>query len=268
MRTPEWIQIGFSFALVALSFLKPLDRRRRTWIALLAMSALGAILVARFFFSPRISAVVRDWLPVALLLFPYWQAGRFFTRANPRIEQWLAGWDERLFRALKQNRVPELPHLFGSYLELAYLLCYPLVPVGLGVLYLAGKRGAADFYWLVVLIASDLCFFTTVFFPAMPPRSRETSAQQPAPKAAIRRLNLRVLDHASIRAITIPSGHVASTTACALVLIRCVPLAGVVFLALAASIAVGAFVGRYHYALDVILGAVAALVVFVVAVVV
>ena len=46
----------------------------------------------------------------------------------------------------------------------------------------------------------------------------------------------------------------ASTTAVALVLTRFLPLTGAIFLVVAASIAIGAFLGRYHYFLDVVTG--------------
>jgi membrane-associated phospholipid phosphatase len=46
------------------------------------------------------------------------------------------------------------------------------------------------------------------------------------------------------------------------VLLRFTPVMGLVFLFVAIWIALGAMVGRYHYALDVLLGAVTALCVF------
>ena len=70
----------------------------------------------------------------------------------------------------------------------------------------------------------------------------------------MRKLNLEVLNRGSIQAITFPSAHVASTMAAALVLVWFVPLAGAIFLAIAVSIAIGAFLGRYHYFLDVAAG--------------
>jgi membrane-associated phospholipid phosphatase len=68
-------------------------------------------------------------------------------------------------------------------------------------------------------------------------------------------MNLFILKHGSIQLNTFPSAHVASTAAVSLVLIHLVPAVGLVFLLISASIALGAVVGRYHYALDVIFGA-------------
>jgi membrane-associated phospholipid phosphatase len=80
----------------------------------------------------------------------------------------------------------------------------------------------------------------------------------PAARQKIRSVNLFILRHASIQLNTFPSAHVASTIGASLVLMRFAPAMGIVFLMIALSIATGAVVGRYHYALDVILGAVLA----------
>jgi len=100
-----------------------------------------------------------------------------------------------------------------------------------------------------------------------PPRLLPQQEASPgARENEVRKVNLEVLNRGSIQAITFPSAHVASTAAAALVLVRFMPLAGAVFLAIAVSIAVGAFLGRYHYFLDVVLGVVEATAVFLVCV--
>ena len=84
----------------------------------------------------------------------------------------------------------------------------------------------------------------------------------------VRKLNLEVLNRGSIQAITFPSAHVASTMAVALVLTRFLPKTGAIFVVVAVSIALGAFLGRYHYFLDVALGAIEAVIIFLVCVLV
>ena len=74
-------------------------------------------------------------------------------------------------------------------------------------------------------------------------------------------MNLWILKYGSIQAISFPSAHVASALAVSLVLLRFVPIAGVIFLAVSFWIGVAAVVGGYHYAIDVLLGAAIALVV-------
>jgi membrane-associated phospholipid phosphatase len=98
--------------------------------------------------------------------------------------------------------------------------------------------------------------------PAYPPRDlaggRPTKTQ--AGKARV--FNRWILRHGSIHAISFPSAHVASAFAISLVLLHYAPIMGCVFLFISVWISLGAVVGRYHYALDVLAGAATALVVF------
>jgi membrane-associated phospholipid phosphatase len=262
MRAPEWIQMGLTVALALFAWMRPLEFRRRWRIALLAGITVAAVLLARAAFPARVSAVVRDWLPAALLLFPYWQAGQFFRGANSRVEQRLGRTDERLIEWMRRHGLRATGSWWSEFLELAYLMCYLLVPLGLGMLYLWRQRAAVDFYWVVVLLASDVCFVVTISVPAMPPRELATDSPATAAQGGVRRLNFALLNRGGIQAITFPSAHVASTVACGLVLLRYAPAAGVAFLAVAAGVAAGAFLGRYHYFLDVVAGAVLALGIF------
>jgi membrane-associated phospholipid phosphatase len=265
MRASEWIQIVFALGIGLLAWMRPLGTRRRLRIALLAVIVPAAILIARFALGGFAGSVVRDWLPAALLLIPYWQAGQFFTGPDARIQKWLAQTDEEALHVVRRIVGSGENGRWARYFETAYLMCYPLVPIGMAVLYLGHHRAAADFYWIVVVLASDICFAVTIFVPAMPPRLVPEGAAEFAVTAnKVRKLNLEVLNRGSIQAITFPSAHVASTTAVALVLIRFLQVTGAIFLVIAASIAIGAFLGRYHYFLDVALGALEALIVFMV----
>src|SRR5579862_666337 len=265
MRASEWVQIAFAIGIGLLAWMRPLETRRRLRIALLAAIVPAAILTTRFALNGFAGSVVRDWLPAALLLIPYWQAGQFFTGPDARIQKWLAQTDEKALYALRWILGSSENGAWARYFETAYLMCYPLVPIGLAALYLGHHRAAADFYWIVVVLASDICFAVTIFVPAMPPRLiPERASESRVAAGSVRKLNLEVLNRGSIQAITFPSAHVASTTAVALVLTRFMPLTGAIFLVIAASIAIGAFLGRYHYFLDVSLGVVEAVIIFLV----
>jgi membrane-associated phospholipid phosphatase len=273
MRTSEWIQIGFAILLAAAAAIQPLAKglsfqplplRRRWNIALLAVIPIAAVSLAResaLFLPPRSVSVLRDWLTVALFLVPYWQTGQFFQGPNRQIEQRLLAFDRWLLPKIAHSAGTSRNAL-GLALEIAYLFCYPLVPLGLLALYVAGRRGHVADFWLVVLVATYLCYAMTPFVPAYPPRDL---AGAPTPKAQTgkaRIFNRWILKHGSIHAISFPSAHVASAFAVALVLLRFSAPVGMVFFVIAVWISLGAVIGRYHYALDVLLGALTALIVF------
>jgi membrane-associated phospholipid phosphatase len=269
MRTSEWIQIGFAIVLAAAAWIqplfgRPLPLRRRVNITLFALVPLVAVMLARAtasFLGPLYVSTLRDWLTVALFLVPYWQTGQFFQAPNHRIEERLQAFDRWLMPRTAGTSGTSRTGL-GLILEVAYLFCYPLVPLGLLSLYAAGQRSHVASFWLVVLIATYLCYAITPFVPAYPPRDLAASQPTPARTGKARVFNRWILKHGSIHAISFPSAHVASTFAVSLVLLRFAPILGAVFLFVSIWIALGAVVGRYHYALDVLLGAATALAVF------
>lgn len=263
MRTSEWIQAGFAAILAAAAWIFPFPASRRRTVTILAACAVVAVALARFsdhVLAPFPSSVLRDWLPVPLTLIPYWQTGQFFVGPNQKIQAWLVATDRWLLQLATRNGW-RLGRFARLSMEWAYMLCYPLEPLGLAVLYAAGLRADASTYWFLVLVPTYLCYAITPFVPALPPRNLGAEAAR-ASSTKSRTFNLWILKHGSIQAISFPSAHVASALAASLVLVHYLPLAGVVFLIITFWIAVAAVAGRYHYAIDVVLGAAIAFIVY------
>lgn len=263
MRTSEWIQASFATMFALAAWIWPLSFRRRWAVTLLAIIAVCAILLARassYVLTASASLALRDWLPVALTLVPYWQTGQFFTGPDEKIQTRLIALDQRLL-SFAPHRNRTWGRATRHIMEWAYMMCYPLVPLGLGVLYAAGLRRETSTFWFLVLIPTYLCYGFTPFVPALPPRSlgRQPTAAKPNRG---RVMNLWLLKYGSIQAISFPSAHVASSLAVSLVLLRTVPIAGVIFLIVTFWIAVAAVAGGYHYASDVLLGAATTLLIF------
>lgn len=266
MRPAEWIQVGFSLILAVAAWIVPLPMRRRLIVTLLAASLLGAEALAisfSRFLTPIQASVVRDWLPSVLMLIPYWQAGQFFIAPNEKFQDSLLRLDSRwLPNIASTSGTPHTP--LGVALEIAYLFCYPLVPLGLVALYAMGLRQFTDIFWLTVLTSTYICYAITPFFPALPPRSVAIAGHTTVESSTGRSFNRWLLKHGSIHAISFPSAHVASALAVALVLLWFAPLIGLFFLIIAICIGFAAVIGRYHYVLDVLLGALTAILVFIV----
>jgi PAP2 superfamily len=266
MRSAEQIQIAFVSLSAALAWIRPMSWGRRLKVSALTIVMIVLVFAARLsahVLAPTHSSTLRDWLPAALFLVPYWQIGNFFKGPNAIVQGRLAAFDGRFFEIIlperKRSRWSTAWSLYG---EVTYLMVYPLIPLGLGILYSAGLRQEADHYWAVVLSSSYLCFGMTPFVPALPPRMLNAGRTFHAPPTRIRSLNHWILQRGSIQAITFPSAHVAAAVAAAMVLLHFVPLAGLVFGWLALSIAIAAVVGGYHYVADVLLACVVAVVIF------
>jgi len=270
MRITEWIQLGFALTFALAAWMttfttRPLPHRRRWNVTILALAAvviIGFVHMLRPYLPATSFALALDCMTVALFLIPYWQTGQFFLAPNLNAQAKLLAIDQRL-----------LPHasatsgtsrsLIGATLEIAYLSCYPLVPLALTAVYAFNLRPHVEGFWLVLLLSTYLCYAATPFVPAYPPRSLTPAPTSiPAPTGKTRLFNLFILKHGSIHAISFPSAHVASAFAIALTLLYYAPPIGVVFLIIAIMISLGAVIGRYHYATDVILGAITALAIF------
>jgi membrane-associated phospholipid phosphatase len=259
IRAAEAINLLYFAFFTAAAWGLPLEPRRR-WQATL-LGALGLALTLLAVFSERLALgaaarLVRDALPAPLMLVAYWQSGRFF-RGVDRAFQGLLERTDRRWRAEAKRSAPWL----GAYLEFAYLSCYALVPAALAALYAAGLQQHAAEFWLVVTPASCFCYAMVPVFSALPPHAREDTASLP-PAAGLRRLNAFILARGSTGANSFPSAHVAAALGASLVVLRHLPLAGGVLLFLSLSIAAGAVLRRYHYALDVLAGALVALLAF------
>ena len=222
---------------------------------ILAVAALLSILV---FGMPYI-------MPLVYLLAGYWLPGLLVRNPDLRFERRLLDADRRLFGPDGLERFEQnAPRALIEYLEMAYLLCYAVVPAGYVCLLLAGYGpDVIDRFWSVVLLASFACYGVLPWLPTRAPRAIEPP--RTTMRSSIRGLNLAVLNRASVQWNTFPSGHTAASLATALAVGTYMPLAGIILAVLALSIAAGSVVGRYHYAADAIAGAVVAILAFVMA---
>ena len=199
-------------------------------------------------------------MPLIYLLIGYWLPALLVLEPNLRLEQQLLRFDKTLFGADGlESFATRAPRALLEYFEAAYLLCYAVVPVGLAWLVVEGFEEEIARFWSTVLLASFGCYGLLPWLPTRPPRALEPPAQG---RSSIRTLNLRVLDRASVQWNTFPSGHTAASVATAFAVGSISPLAGIVLGLVAASIAVGSVLGRYHYAADAIVGAAVAIVAF------
>ena len=261
LRASEWITLVAFSSFSLLACVRPaLDRSRRLRILAFGLSAVAVTIfvsvVLPGWVPPRTASIVRDWVPYLFLFLFYSQGGQFVTRADHELETWLARLDRGIVAPPLEwcSRNPAGVWIL-TYLELAYMSYYPVLPLSLVVLYLSGRQADAAWFWTVVLLAAYGSCGTLPFIQIRPPRMLGEKWSAGLPSGRVRAFNLWILHRGSIQANTLPSAHVAITGACALGLLWLGQLgAGVVFLWIAVSIALGAVSGRYHYALDAILG--------------
>jgi membrane-associated phospholipid phosphatase len=226
----------------------------------------------------RMASPLRDWFPALLMLLAYRESG-LFIKADPahRLDHLFILWDQtmlhrRWVEELLNSCAPWLQH----YLELCYLLCYPLVPLGFAALYLMRPAAAVqrergslgtdvyhhplhrtvmfDKFWTAVLLATLFCYAVYPAFPLTPPRVLFSDVVGPPVSPLLRHMNLWVLNRLSVQACVFPSAHAAAVTATALGVRAYRPRLGILFCIVALSVAVATVYGRYHYLADAVAG--------------
>ena len=251
------VTLGYLSYLAVVSWLRPTSPAAHGPVLLAAAAAWAAFAAATH--SGTDLDALPPWLLVALpaliLLLGYWLSGLFFTSPDPAIERRLLRMDSAVLARVDPRRWSRggLRFLL-KWLELSYLLVYVLLPAGAVVAVIAGGPGASGRFWTVVLLAEFACYAVLPWIQTRPPRVLEDPVGSP-PAIGVRRLNLAIAQRASIQANTLPSAHTAGAVAAALCVIEASPNVGAVFMVVATSIAAATVVGRYHYLLDSILGA-------------
>jgi membrane-associated phospholipid phosphatase len=284
LRVAEKTLLAFFAALFLASLTLPLPGTTLGLLAVLNV-IVGCLIAALskddLLERSRIASPIRDWLPALLMLLAYRESG-LFIKPDPthRLDHLLILWDRTLLHSRWVEWTlgacaPWLQH----YLEICYLLCYPLVPLGFATLYLmrtsiavqreprAGGLEAAldplpptpaemfDKFWTAVLLATLFCCAVYPVFPLIPPRVLFNDVPGPPVSPLLRHMNLWVLNRLSVQACLFPSAHAAAVTATALAVRAYRPRLGILFCVAALSVALATIYGRYHYAADAVAGA-------------
>jgi membrane-associated phospholipid phosphatase len=225
-------------------------------VTVAAYVAVVAAVVALWRIERRGLLLVRDWLPLLSLPVLYAAIPTTSLTIGP-FDAVIQGIDRALFGtdvahtfggALPNRVVSEVLH--GAYLSY-YLIIY-LPPL------LMYARGSLDQFRKTVLaftIAMTACFAIFWLFPVEGPRYA-----WPAPPGiadgAFRHMALAILERGSSRGAAFPSSHQAIALAMALSSMQWNRRVGSVVLVLAVLLGFGAVYGGFHYATDMVAGAV------------
>jgi membrane-associated phospholipid phosphatase len=250
------IVVFASFALVSL--VAPPQRRtgRVAGASLLAAALVVALAVTA-------STDVRFWCAHLYLVLGYWIPALL---ASPQPDGWFERWlirTETMWRpfgslSLAQGRRVAFaaPRWIVALGEICYLLCYPLVPTAFLVTWIRGTPIDVDRFWTAALASGLACYGSLPWLVSRPPRLVETLAPAGASASTLAKFNVAMLRRVGHELNTFPSGHVAVAVSIAFAVHAVWPAGAWLFGALAAGIAFGAVVGRYHYAIDTVAGAI------------
>jgi membrane-associated phospholipid phosphatase len=221
-----------------------------------AIPAILAFLVYAHSSRPRPSTkVLRDCLPIPLILAGYWQVDWFRPPAFLRDleSSWLA-WDHLILHGWKlHSAIESLGALIPSVLEIAYVFVYAVPILCIGALYLCGRRDRVDDFLFPFALGTLFAYALLPHFPSASPRLEFPMQDLPGITTILRRFNMWILNHGDIRTSVFPSGHVAAAFSAAFGMRQAVPERKWMWRALlieAVLVALATVYGRYHYAAD------------------
>jgi membrane-associated phospholipid phosphatase len=259
-RKSEWICLAYFTYTAVVALLRPVDDgvRWQVWAADAA-----AVAALWWLASPRakrrpVWPVLRDWLPLGLILLAYRQMGWMaLPHEHHQFESTWIGLDRALLYEWGLKRAIEATGpLLANVLELSYLLVYVMPVAAVAAFYIAARRERLDDAYWIILSATMTAYALYPYFPSEPPRSVFPLADLPL-RSLLREFNLKILGAYGIHMSVFPSGHAAAAFSCAFAVQRLLPehrLAGRLFLLMAVLIAVATVYGRYHFAIDTLAG--------------
>lgn len=261
LRASEWLCLGYFAYAALLSFVlrgRPNLHSQPVWIFIICVALLFAISHAQKLWPVAVSRF-RDFLPLGLTLAAFEEMNLFAGPAfDARLEQQWIRWDHLLLDGWHWHAAIERAGwMIPLYLELCYLLVYGLGTYCVIVLYVKGKRQDVDRFFLICLTGTLIAYALLPFFPSEPPRLLFPGIDDPTVMTWARRLNIWILNKATIHASVFPSAHVSSAFSAAWAMFLLLPRQkrfgwGVVIYAM--SVSVATIYGRYHYAADIAAG--------------
>jgi membrane-associated phospholipid phosphatase len=258
----EWVAIGYYAYLLVLALAITRFARART--AAFAGTIAGVVVIGAqslVQLGPTGQLTFALVIPLVILLAGYRLSGLFFVSPMQAVERWLMAMDDRLLRRPGILAAYDAgPRIVRELFETAYVLVYPVIPAAAATLAIGGHLDAVPRFWATVLLAEFVSYGMLPWLQTRPPRAIESAAGVRHPPSAVRQFNAAILSRGSIQVNTVPSGHAAGAVATALAVADVMPVAGIVFALLAAAIVAATVLGRYHYLVDSLLGALVAVI--------
>jgi membrane-associated phospholipid phosphatase len=267
IRWPERAILVFLIYAAAAAIVLPVTPSVRNPIVLLNWAlilAYGALI--RFDFTNRtlLTSVIRDWLPLALIILAYREMGWLaLPHQSHSLEAHWIVWDRLILHGGVKAAIESCGPILPSMLEIAYALVYALAPFSVAVLYLYGRRDRVDTFLFLFALGVLLCYAQLPVWPSDPPRVVFLGQDLPAYDTVFRHFNLWMLGNYGIHTGVFPSAHVAGAFSAAFGMRRALPehkWVSCFLFVMAGLIAVATVYGRYHYAADATAGFAVALV--------
>jgi len=222
------LHFGVLAAIAAATWLKLVPRWLRLW----------APLIALLFLYTEMPMLIRAAGHLTLFDATVIRWERALLGGQPALE-WAARWPSRL--------ISELLHL-------AYLSYYAIIVSVPAAMFLMSRRDDFSNAVFALMLTFVACFLWYICFPVAGPRYFGAGART-VPAGPIRSLVVWLLEARSSEGTAFPSSHVAVAVAQSILAIRYFGVRGAFIALITVGLGLGAVYGGFHYAVDVIAGA-------------
>lgn len=209
--------------------------------------------------------IVRDWYPLATIPIFYLEIPPLTQMVTQKyFDNQIIEWEGRLFNGQPSiyfsARFPA--KRLSEFLHLCYFSYYPIVFGLATVLYLQGRYEAFHEVVFAEVLTFNLCLVWYIFMPSIGPRYTFKKISGPPAEGALFKLVHIILANASSKGTAFPSSHCAVGVIVILYAALYHPVTFALLCPFGVGLVVGTVYGRFHYALDAIIGTVLAVAVF------
>jgi hypothetical protein len=214
LRSAEWLLVIYFGYVAAIAPRFPLQPQI-AWRPFLVEVLVCALFLALAYGESRehaeLFSILRDWVPVALILLAYREMDWFSSTPHSfDLELRWVEWDRTILHRWGLQRALEaLGWLGPAILELCYALVYGIGPFMVAVLYFQYRRARVNGALFLYLLGTLLAYALFPYFPSDPPRVAFGGSDMPNVVTALRQLNLCLVGNYGIHSSVFPSAHVS-----------------------------------------------------------
>ena len=210
---------------------------------------------------------IRDWYPLSTIALFYFEMGKLTQLVFHRFfDDAIIQWEKRVFRGMPcielSHKFPSL--LLSEVLHLCYFSYYVIAVFLAAWLYFQGKAVPFQETVFAETLTFNLSLLCYPLVPATGPRYHFDKIEGKLASGFFFRLTHAILSTGSSKGTAFPSSHVSLSVIVLLCALRYDTTAFLILLPLCTGLTLGTVYGRFHYAIDALAGAVLAMLIFVI----
>ena len=208
---------------------------------------------------------LRDWYPLSTIALFYFEMGKLTQMVFQRyFDDTVIRWEKWVFKGMPSldlsSRFPSV--LLSETLHLCYFSYYIIAVFLAAWLYFSGRIGPFQETVFAETLTFNLSLLCYPFLPTTGPRYLFEKIQGPLSKGFFFKLTHAIVSRGSSKGTAFPSSHVSLSVIVLLYALRYDSIAFLILLPMCVGLTLSTIYGRFHYAIDALVGAVLGGVVF------